>query len=176
MKVKLSHHTVEEKKRVFLFVYAGGHGIAHHYQEMIINSTSGNRIPLERELREITNFGGTDCHVFAAFDMCKSIPELYPGLTYTEAKYGDRGEDTEHATRKVEDVGFPFHALSSSELQSTTAAKSDLTIRMIKHIEIKQKNGYLKVPNAWLGFDCVITSAKDAQPYRIMLAGRQFNQ
>ena len=89
----MAHHTKEESKRVFLFVYAGGHGIAHHYQEMIINNTSGNRIPLERELREITKQGGINCHVFAVFDMCKSLPEQYPGLTYTQFQDGDRGED-----------------------------------------------------------------------------------
>ena len=106
-----------QNKRVFFFVYSAGHGIAHHYQEMIINNSSGNKIALERELREISKLAGTQCHVFAVFDMCKSMPEQYPGLTYTVFREGDRGDDQiDQAAILVEDIGYPFHALSAAEL------------------------------------------------------------
>ena len=106
---------------------------------MIINHTSGNKIPLERDLRELCKQGGIDCHVFAVFDMCKSLPEQYPGLTYTAIEEGDRGEDIERATMMVQDIGFPFHAISAAELQSTTKANSELCTRMINHIEERSK-------------------------------------
>ena len=146
---------------------------------MIINATSGNRIALERELREISKVAGTDCHVFSVFDMCKSIPELYPGLTYTQFQDGDRGEDQdakEIEGRRVQDIGLPFHAISAAELQSTTRADSDLSVRIINHIESKHKKGFIKIPNTWLGFNGVITSAKDAQPYKVKLVGLQFGR
>ena len=108
--------------------------------------------------------------------MCKSLPEQYPGLTYTEFEEGDRGDEAERATLMVQDIGFPFHAISAAELQSTTKVNSDLGIRMIKHIEDKSKQGYLKIPNAWIGFNGVIIGAKDAQPYSIRLAGEQFDR
>ena len=101
LKVKFAHLIEEQNKRVFFFVYAAGHGIAHHYQEMILNNISGNKIALERNLRELCKFAGINCHVFAVFDMCKSIPEQYPGLTYTELEDGDRGEDVEQAIALV---------------------------------------------------------------------------
>ena len=79
-------NVTDQKKKVFLFVYAAGHGIAGVYQEMVLNATSGNKYALERNLRDICNWAGNLAHVFCAFDMCKSEPSQYPGLTYKTKK------------------------------------------------------------------------------------------
>ena len=72
--------------------------------------------------------------------------------------------------KEVQDDGFPFHAISSIEVKSTPNVKFDLADRMFNHIKQKNKRGFLTIPNLWIGFDGVLTCAKDAPPYKVRIS------
>ena len=169
LKVEIAQHT-DAGNRVFFFVYAAGHGIAYVYQELILNTTSGNKYPLERELRDICVQAGQLCHVFAVFDMCKILPTNYPGLTYKENNFGQDENEVEEHTGPIDDNKQSFHAMSAAKSQMTMNTRTDFSEQLLAWIQTKNKNGYIKMPDNWIGFDGVCTSAMDAPPYYIKLS------
>ena len=72
---------------------------------MILNAVSGNRYPLERELRDVCIQGGKNTSLFAVLDMCKGDPIEYPGLTYRVRLPGKKRVD-EKDPGKISDAGF----------------------------------------------------------------------
>lgn len=147
-------------------MYAAGHGIAGIYQEMILNGTSANKFALERNLRDICLWAGKRAHVFAVFDMCKSDPLQYPGLTFTGNKEIRGFKDAE---QPLDDTGFSFHAISAAELASTTRADSKLGRELKKLIISAGKKGF-EIPISYIQIDGVPTQAKKAPIYKVALS------
>ena len=77
----------KQKKRSFLQVYAAGHGVDDGHQSFVINATSGNLYPIEKNLRDFCTTVLKDyCTIYATYDMCKSEKSQFKDLTMKTEK------------------------------------------------------------------------------------------
>ena len=113
-----------EGKRVFLFVYCAGHGVADQQQYFVCNSEKHNLLAIEQKLRGICKGSYGQINVVAVYDICRSDLTKFKGLS--------RGEEHNEL-----DGGnsVNYQSISGTDPRGTVPAASKLAVLLFKECD-----------------------------------------
>ena len=100
---------------------------------MVLNQTSGNLYPIEQMCRDICYMTNNFCTVFAVFDMCKDVKEMYKELSLKEAK-PVRKSIIGRGSGEETTCGVPFWHLDGAETHGIVDANSILALELLERL------------------------------------------
>lgn len=133
-----------EGKRMFMFLYCAGHGVADQQQYFVLNDAEHNLVAVEAKLRAMCKGSEGNFSVFAVYDICRSELSKFAGLR--------RGAE-EHDVAGGPQLNYV--AISGTDPRGTVPAASKLAVLLFREADLAaadHKHGLVKIPQFCIDF------------------------
>ena len=143
---------MEQETPLFLFVYFGGHGVAHKSQQFAcLNSSIPNEAlyPIEFKLRYLCENVLNTMRIFAFFDCCNTPLSNHKGIFDTVERKGMQdGEFADLEQCKINDKPCPYFHLSPARPAGVAAANAGNAQKVLDwmgHFSQQLPVGFLRI-------------------------------